>query len=185
MDQELKSEFTEHQTLQDVIIKKIRDSIKKQESKDNPFKFFRLTLNDGIISYLEPSKWVCIDVGDEYINISISRKDVSININKEDQKDNDFTKLLNYIHQNSVDVSELINDWDRYFTRLREIYLHISKDCVYIKLSNIQSLKFIDQKNKTYLSINTKSDIYGLVLVYKPNDPDVQYFKKLMELLSQ
>lgn len=185
MNPELKSEFVEHQTLQDVIINKIRNTIKKQEAKENPFKFFRLTTADGKMSYFEPSKWTVIEVDRENIHIYVSSSEGAISIYKDDQKDDDFAKLLNYMNQNSVSISELVNHWDRYFTRLRQIYLRMSEDSNYIKLSKIRSVQFGEQNNETQISIYIKSPVNGYVLVYESDNLIAQDFKKMMELLSQ
>lgn len=184
MEVDLKQELAEHQTLQDGIIKKIRESIKKQEAKENPFKLLRIKPKDQPTMYLNPTKCILMRVYREIIVIYHSNANESLTVNRDDQQANDYQKILDYIHKNSINISELVNDWDIHNTRLREIYVFIP-DYYHIKLCNLSSIKISGTKNYHYVTIHTKDYNTVSILTFESNDPSLPVFQKLCDLLSQ
>jgi hypothetical protein len=184
MDVDLKQELAEHQTLQDGIIKKIRESIKKQEYKENPSKLLRIKPEGQPMMYLNSTKWAYLYVCSEAIVICHSTAKNSITVNRDAQLGDDYQKIVDYIHRNSIHISELVNDWDRCKTRLREIYVYISPT-YYIKLSNILSIRISKIGNGHCVIIYTKNYITGIILSFESNDRSLPEFQKLCELLSQ
>lgn len=185
MDVDLKQELSEHQTLQDGIIKKIRESIKKQEYKENPFKLFRIKPEDQPMMYLNPTKWVFLYVCSQAIVIIYhSVANECLTVNRDAQQGDDYQKIVDYLQHNSIHITELVNNWDRCKTRLREIYVFISPT-YYIKLSNILSIKISKVGNYHHAIIHTKDYDTGSVVTFEYNDPLLPEFQKLCELLSQ
>lgn len=184
MDSDLKSELAEHQTLQDAIIKKIRDSIKKQETRENPFKLFRCKIHVAMFkgeNYIDLDKIFFAHIHEGAIEIQYSAKDDGLTIMKSCQKDDDYQKMVDYITRKSVNISELVNNWDKYLHQLRDKYLYIPVGNTYIKLSYMSHIKLFEDFDPYTLVIG-----YCISVCYiLPNNPIIQDLKKLFELLAR
>lgn len=186
MDVDLKQELSEHQTLQDGIIKKIRESIKKQEAKENPPKLFRVILEYGMYSYINPESWGFVEVDTGRIYIGRYIVDNCWFIYKYHQKDNDYQKILDHLNHNSVDVSELVSNWGMHVNNLRDVYIHVRGNCdYYIKLSKSISIQIMIGAYRSSVRFISKHNNQANSLDFAPDDPVLRDFQKLCDLLSQ